>query len=62
MTCRLPKLEVIGEGTEQDIEISDDPYDTLPLDVSNVPILITLNKVFINLFLPYNSFLQLINP
>ena len=38
---------MIGEGTEQDIEISDDPYDTLPIDVSNVPILITLNKVFI---------------
>jgi len=42
---RLPKLQIIGEGTEQDIEISDDPYDTLPLDVSNVPIMVTLNKV-----------------
>lgn len=42
---RLPKLQVIGEGSEKDIEISDDPYDTVPLDISNVPILVTLNKV-----------------
>lgn len=44
-STRLPKLEIIGEGTEKDIEISDDPYDTIPLNVSNVPVLITLNKV-----------------
>jgi len=44
-STRLPKLQVIGEGSEQDIEISDDPYDTVPLDVSNVPVLVTLNKV-----------------
>jgi len=42
---RLPDLTVIGEGAERDIEVSDDPYDIIPLDVSNVPVLVTLNKI-----------------
>lgn len=37
---------MIGEESEKDIEISDDPYDTVPLDVTNVPVLVTLNKVW----------------
>jgi len=43
--ARLPDLTVIGEGAERDIEVSDDPYDILPLDISNVPVLVTLNKI-----------------
>jgi len=42
---RIPDLTVIGEGAERDIEVSDDPYDILPLDVSNIPVLVTLNKI-----------------
>ena len=42
---RLPDLKVIGEGAERDIEVSDDPYDIVPLDVSGVPVLVTLNKI-----------------
>lgn len=48
LSFRLPKLQVIGEGSEKDIEISDDPYDTVPLDITNVPVLVTLNKVCVN--------------
>jgi len=42
---RIPNLTVIGEGEEQDFEVSDDPYDSTPIDISNVPLLITLNKI-----------------
>jgi len=42
---RIPKLRIIGEGSELDFEVSDDPYDAIRLDVSNVPVLITLNKI-----------------
>ncbi|XP_057292268.1 exosome complex component RRP42-like [Hydractinia symbiolongicarpus] len=42
---RIPNLKIIGEGSEQDIEISDDPYDTSPLNVDNVPVMVTLNKI-----------------
>lgn len=42
---RIPNLKIIGEGSEQAIEISDDPYDTSPLNVDNVPVMVTLNKV-----------------
>jgi len=42
---RIPDLNVIGEGAERDIEVSDDPYDIIPVDVSNVPVLVTLNKI-----------------
>ena len=42
---RLPDLTVIGDGAEKDIEVSDDPYDILPIDTSNVPVLVTLNKI-----------------
>lgn len=42
---RIPDLTVIGDGEERDIEVSDDPYDVLPIDISNVPVLVTLNKV-----------------
>lgn len=42
---RIPDLTVIGDGSEKDIEVSDDPYDVLPIDISNVPVLVTLNKI-----------------
>jgi len=42
---RIPSLKIIGEGSEKDIDISDDPYDTTPLNVSDVPLLLTLNKI-----------------
>jgi len=42
---KIPKLRLIGEGEELDFEVSDDPEDALRLDVSNVPLLITLNKI-----------------
>ena len=42
---RLPKLHIIGEGSERDIELSDDPYDVVQLELANVPVLVTLNKI-----------------
>ncbi|XP_002157039.2 exosome complex component RRP42 [Hydra vulgaris] len=42
---RIPTLSIIGEGAEKSIEVSDDPYNSTPIDVSNIPILVTLNKV-----------------
>ena len=42
---RIPDLTVIGDGAEKTIEVSDDPYDILPINISNVPVLVTLNKI-----------------
>ena len=41
----IPKLTVSGEGDEMEIEISDDPHDSTPVDASNAPIIITLTQV-----------------
>eukprot|EP01087_Luapelamoeba_hula_P006224 TRINITY_DN16304_c0_g1_i1.p1 TRINITY_DN16304_c0_g1~~TRINITY_DN16304_c0_g1_i1.p1 ORF type:complete len:299 (+),score=30.56 TRINITY_DN16304_c0_g1_i1:17-913(+) len=39
---RLPKITV---GEEDDIEVSDDPQESTPLDISNVPIFVTLTRI-----------------
>ena len=41
----IPKLSVSGEGEEMEIEISDNPHDSTPVDASNTPIIITLTQV-----------------
>ena len=43
---RLPYLTVtMGEKGEAELELSDDPFDCRRLDVTNVPCVVTLNKV-----------------
>lgn len=44
--CRIPRVHISSdeEGTKE-IELSDDPYDCMRLDVSNVPCIVTLCKV-----------------
>eukprot|EP00457_Paulinella_chromatophora_P011836 gb/GEZN01011999.1/.p1 GENE.gb/GEZN01011999.1/~~gb/GEZN01011999.1/.p1 ORF type:complete len:289 (+),score=33.99 gb/GEZN01011999.1/:132-998(+) len=46
-TCTLPRLEVIesGEDKEAELSLSDDPYDTVPLNASQVPIIVSLYKI-----------------
>ncbi|RXM27336.1 Exosome complex component RRP42 [Acipenser ruthenus] len=43
---RIPKVQMIEdeEGTKE-IELSDDPYDCMRLDVENVPCIVTLCKI-----------------
>ena len=43
--CRIPKLTVIGEGEEQEIEISDNPFDSTSIDTENVPVFVSLSLV-----------------
>ena len=42
---RIPKLVVTREGDDVEIEVSDNPYDVSTLDVSRVPVLISLSLV-----------------
>ncbi|KAK2192227.1 hypothetical protein NP493_36g01044 [Ridgeia piscesae] len=43
---RLPNLTVtMGEKGEAELELSDDPFDCRRLDVTNVPCVVTLNKI-----------------
>lgn len=43
---RLPRLTVVTEENgEADFEVSDDPYDTVPVNDSCVPIAVTLTKI-----------------
>ena len=42
---RIPKLNVTGEGEEVEIEVSDNPYDYIPLDASRLPIIVSLSMV-----------------
>lgn len=54
---RIPKVRVleIEEGSRE-IELSDDPYDCIRLNVENVPCIITLSKVsleVVNLFFSF---------
>ena len=42
---RIPKLIISGDSDEIDIDVSDDQYDTQEIDVANVPIIVTANKV-----------------
>lgn len=41
----LPKLTVTGEGEEVEIEVSDNPHDSTPVDAEDIPIIITLHQV-----------------
>ena len=45
ITYRLPKI-VVDE--DEEIEVSDDPQETTPVDVTHVPITVTLTKVTSN--------------
>jgi len=42
---RIPKLTVTGEGEEMEIEVSDNPHDSTPVDAALAPIIITLTRV-----------------
>ena len=42
---RIPKLTVTGEGEEMEIEVSDNPHDSTPVDATLAPIIITLTRV-----------------
>ena len=41
----IPKLTVTGEGEEMEIEVSDNPHDSLPISAEGAPIIVTLNQV-----------------
>ena len=43
--ARIPKLVVTREGDDVEVEVSDNPYDVSTLDVSRVPVLISLTLV-----------------
>ncbi len=58
---RIPKLQVTGEGEEMEIQVSDNPFDNDPVDISNVPVIVTLTlvcKIILN-NCDRNCFLQL---
>ncbi|KAF2068539.1 hypothetical protein CYY_010133 [Polysphondylium violaceum] len=43
---RLPKIKAIqGEYEEITFEVNDDPFDTLSIDIKNVPICVTMTKI-----------------
>ena len=43
---RIPTVAVSGgDGEAFELDITDDPYDCQRLSTSNVPVLVTLNKV-----------------
>lgn len=44
---RIPSLTVTGEGEEMEIEVSDNPHDSTPVDTTLAPIIITLTQVSI---------------
>eukprot|EP00794_Sanderia_malayensis_P003695 gene3695-4213_t len=41
----LPKLEISGEAGEVDFDVLDDQYDVQTIDVSRVPLIVTVNKI-----------------
>ncbi len=41
---RIPNVEVRGEAGELDIEVSDDQYDVHNIEVSQIPLVVTVNK------------------
>jgi len=46
---RLPRVKAAGlDGGAVDLELSDDPFDCIRLDTSQVPVLVTLCKVSIH--------------
>jgi len=43
---KIPRVSMTtGEKGEKELEISDDPYDCCRVDVTNVPCIVTLNKI-----------------
>ena len=44
---RIPSLTVTGEGEEMEIEVSDNPHDSISVDTTQAPIIITLTQVSI---------------
>ena len=42
---RIPRLTVTGEGEEIEVEVSDNPHDSTPVDISHAPIIITVTQV-----------------
>ena len=45
LTCRIPNVTVNMDDGEVELEISDNPFDCSRLDVKNIPLIVTLNKV-----------------
>ena len=43
--AKLPKLNILSEGNTVEIQISDDPSEMEMLDVSTVPVNVTLTKI-----------------
>lgn len=41
----VPQLTVTGEGEEVEIEVSDNPHDTTPVNAAGAPVIISLNQV-----------------
>jgi exosome complex component RRP42 len=41
----VPYLTVTGEGEEMEIEVSDNPHDSIPINAEGAPIFITLHQV-----------------
>ena len=42
---RIPNVTVNMDEGEMELEISDDPFDCSRLDIKNIPLIVTLNKV-----------------
>jgi hypothetical protein len=42
---RIPNVTVSMDEGEVELEISDDPFDCSRLDIKNIPLIVTLNKV-----------------
>uniref|UniRef100_A0A803SVJ7 Exoribonuclease phosphorolytic domain-containing protein n=1 Tax=Anolis carolinensis TaxID=28377 RepID=A0A803SVJ7_ANOCA len=42
---RIPKVRVLDDEGGREIELSDDPYDCIRLNVDNVPCIVTLSKI-----------------
>ena len=42
---RIPQLIVTGEGEEVEVEVSDNPHDSTPVQIDHTPIIITLTQV-----------------
>lgn len=56
----IPKvIAATLDGGEPDIQVSDDPYDCIKLDVTNYPIIITLCKVCM-ILMPAKIFLFIV--
>ncbi|KAH0627241.1 hypothetical protein JD844_002747 [Phrynosoma platyrhinos] len=43
-SLQIPKVRVLNDEGTREIELSDDPYDCIRLNVDNVPCIVTLSK------------------